>query len=108
MIKILNEIIYFIKYLFNYKENVEELANLTQKYDEKRSDISKLNEKINFLDKRANDYLDKINEKNKRIRQLQKQNKFLMGRDNKLQQIETMFENKKVVLRDLKEIVRGE
>ncbi len=105
----------FIKYIINYKENVKELDELTEKYDDARSDIYKSNkqiqelkEKNTFLNERNDRHLETIKEKNKQIRQLKKENKFLMDRENKLQQIEEMFENKRVILKDLKELVRGE
>ena len=98
----------FINYLIHYKENSKELEDLTKKYDDERADtykanerIQELKEQIKFLTERNDKYLDTIKSKNKEIRELKKRNK-------KLQQIEAMFENKKVVLRDLKELVRGE
>ena len=105
----------FINYLLHYRENIKEIEELTKKYDNERSDtykankqIQELKEKNTFLNERNDRHLETIKEKNKQIRKLKKQNKFLMDRDNKLQQIEAMFENKRVVLRDLKEIVKGE
>lgn len=42
------------------------------------------------------------------IKRLEKQNKFLMERENKLQLIENMFKNKPVDLKELSKLVRGE
>lgn len=39
---------------------------------------------------------------------LEKQNKFLMERENKLQLIENMFKNEPVDLKELSKLVRGE
>ena len=39
---------------------------------------------------------------------LEKQNKFLMERENKLQLIETMFKNEPIDLKELSKFVRGE
>lgn len=103
----ISETIYFIKYVFNYKSNVKELDDLTQKYDKQRSDIYKLNEivrelkeKNTFLNERVNSHLETIKGKNKEIRYLKK-------RDAKLNKIENAL-NKKVLLKDLKELIRGE
>lgn len=105
----------FIKYIKNYKENIKEIQELTKKYDDERSDtyranqkIKELKEQIDFLNDRNDKHLETIKDKNKEIRKLKKENKFLIDRDNKLQQIETMFENKRVVLKELKELIKGE
>ena len=42
------------------------------------------------------------------IKQLEKQNKFLMKRENKLQLIEIMFKNEPIDLKELSKLVRGE
>lgn len=39
---------------------------------------------------------------------LEKQNKFLMERENKLQLIENMFKNEPIDLKELSKLVRGE
>ena len=54
------------------------------------------------------DVVDRYSECVKRIKQLEKQNKFLMERENKLQLIENMFTNKPVDLKVLSKLVRGE
>lgn len=112
--KVILEVKYFIGYVLNYKNNVKELDDLTQKYDEIRSDVSKLKDKNDdlikqktFLTSRVDEHLLTIKEQRKEIRNLKKDNKFLAERDNKLQQIEMMFENKRVVLKDLAKIVKG-
>ena len=69
----------FIEYVKNYKENVRELENLDRDLD---------NLKIRYAS-RKNDIDD-------------------LEKENKLQQIEVMFENKKVILKDLKELIKGE
>lgn len=45
---------------------------------------------------------------NAMVERLEKQNKFLMERENKLQLIENMFKNKPVDLKELSKLVRGE
>lgn len=42
------------------------------------------------------------------IKQLEKLNKFLMERENKLQLIENMFKNEPIDLKELSKLVRGE
>lgn len=98
----------FIEYVFNYKDNVKEmdsldreLDNYKMRYAKKSKRLEELEETSKIYEERWDDYLSTIREKNKQIRQLKK-------RDKKLKQIEEMFENKKVVLRDLKELVKGE
>lgn len=98
----------FLKYLIHYKENKNELEELTKKYDDARSDIynsnkqiKELKEKNKFLEERINKHLETIKTKNKQIRDLKK-------RDVKLKQIEEMFESKRVVLRDLKTLIKEE
>lgn len=54
------------------------------------------------------DVVDRYSECVKRIKQLEKQNKFLMERENKLQLIENMFKNEPVDLKELSKLVRGE
>lgn len=105
----------FIKYCMNYRENIKELEELTQKYDSERSDVYKTmellketKEKNKFLVERNEKHMETIKDKNKKIRELKKQNKFLTERENKLQEIETMFKNKRVLLRDLKELVEND
>lgn len=44
---------------------------------------------------------------NATVERLEKQNKFLMERENKLQLIETMFKNEPIDLKELSKLVRG-
>lgn len=45
---------------------------------------------------------------NATVERLQKQNKFLMERENKLQLIESMFKNEPIDLKELSKLVKGE
>lgn len=54
------------------------------------------------------DVVDRYSECVKRIKHLEKQNKFLIERENKLQLIENMFKNEPVDLKELSKLVRGE
>lgn len=42
------------------------------------------------------------------IKKLEKMNKFLMERENKLQLIENMFKNEPIDLKELSKLIRGE
>ena len=64
----------FISYLIHYKENTNELEELTKKYDDERTDnykanktIQELNKKIKFLNERVEKHLETIKKKNKQI-----------------------------------------
>lgn len=105
----------FIEYIENYKNNIKEMENLDRdldnlkiRYGVKKKEIDDLNKTKEYLENRQDEYITTIKEQRKQIRELKKQNKFLMERENKLQQIETMFENKRVILKELKELVKGE
>lgn len=105
----------FFEYVKNYKNNTEEMENLDRdldnlkiRYGVKKKEIDDLNKTKEYLENRQDECIATIKEQRKQIRELKKQNKFLMKRENKLQQIEAMFENKRVVLKDLKELVKGD
>lgn len=104
----MGEIKDFIEYIIKYKENMDELDKLDRDCDILKTEKSRiktakeeLEREVNYLRDRQYENLETIKEQRKKIRQLNKRNK-------KLQQIEEMFENKRVVLRDLKELVKGE
>lgn len=72
----------FLKYILNYRENIEELDELTKEYDRRRVDKYKSTKIINELNKRIgilNNLLDKkketIKKKNKQIKELKKSDK---------------------------------
>lgn len=72
----------FISYLIHYKENTNELEELTKKYDDERTDnykanktIQELNKKIKFLNERVEKHLETIKKKNKQIKELKKSDK---------------------------------
>lgn len=89
------------------KERMKEWKKLKKKLENKNTTIQEQADTINFLIQEMNEYKNKCIDYERNKKDLKSQIKFLTERDNKLQQIEQMYESKEIDLKKLDKIVRG-
>lgn len=92
----------------NLEEELSKMDKLDKAFVDKRTQCDNLAKKYNILkqdlivyEELQDKYLKTIKDQRKEINKLKK-------REKKLIQIEEMFNNKKLILKELKELVKGE
>ena len=102
-----------MKKLWNkIKEKIQDYIKtnraLKRKLEKKNETIDIQAKDIDFLIGEKNEYRDKASKLEKERAEMKQQLRFLTKRENKLQQIEQLFEGKNVKLRDITKILEGD
>lgn len=79
----------------------------TRKIESLQDTIQEQAESINFLIQQIDMHKERAIEHTRRLRELKKENEYLMKRDNILQNIEMIFDNGKPTIAQIRKIING-
>lgn len=88
------------------KDKIKTFKRLNKKIEDKNKIIQEQADTINFLIQEMNTYKEKCVEIERELKDEKSKNKFLIKRDNKLQEVEQLFNEKEVNLSKLSKIVK--
>lgn len=88
------------------KDKIKTFKKLNKKLEDKNKTIQEQADTINFLIQEMNTYKEKCVEVERELKEEKTKNKFLIKRENKLQEVEQLFNKKEVNLSKLSRIIK--